>query len=156
MGLTAAQRDAVRHLGPYADAYDLPLALHQMEGLAVGTWSFARDGGATGDYNLKNIDGTNLVLPSGTLITNVVVVATTAVTSGGSMTVDVNANAANDCLAAEAVAGLTANARIQGIPDLATVADWVRLTADRTMSISLNTAAATAGVISVLFWFVNP
>lgn len=154
--LTADQRKELTKLSSATLKHDLGKQLHQTLGVAVGTWSYTRDGGAVGDYNLKDCNGADLKLPSGTLISNVVVVATTAVTSGGSLTLDVNSEAANDCLAATAVASLTANARIQGIPDVATVADWTRLTAERTLTISLNTAAATAGALTVFFWYLYP
>ena len=155
--LSAEQRDALNRMGPYASAYDLGKIIHQTQACAVGTWSYTRDGGATGtDYSLKDINGINLTIPSGAIITNCVLVATAAVTSSGSLTLDVNVEAANDCVAAAAKADMEINERVQGIPDTATVADWVRLTAERTPTITLNVAAATAGAVTVFFWYVIP
>ena len=120
-----------------------------------GNWNFTRDGGATGDFNLKGLDGVeNVVLPSGAIIVSQFVYVAAAVTSGGSLTLDINNNAANDGLAAQAVAGLTLAAKIQGIPDFGTLADSIVLTAERTLTISLNVAAATAGSLDVYTFYV--
>lgn len=122
---------------------------------AKGSWSFSRDGGAVGDINLKAADGvTTVVIPSGAVVLNVFCVSTTAVTSGGSLTLDLNCNAANDLLAATAVASLTTNAKIQGIPDFGTLGDAIITTADRTLTLSFNVAAATAGVLDVYVFYV--
>lgn len=120
-----------------------------------GNWKFSRDGGAVGDFNLKGLDGVETVkIPSGAFIVDCFVHAKAAVTSGGSLTLDVNAEAANDLLAGTAVASLSLNAKIKGIPDMATVADYVLTTAERTLTISLNVAAATAGELDVYVFYV--
>jgi hypothetical protein len=120
-----------------------------------GNWKFSRDGGAVSDITLKDADGVStLKIPSGALVMGVLVFAKSAVTSGGSLTLDVNVQSANDGLAGTAVASLTANAKIQGIPDFATVADYLVLTAERTPTISFNVAAATAGELDVYFFYV--
>jgi hypothetical protein len=120
-----------------------------------GNWKFTRDGGAVGDFNLKGLDGVeNVKIPSGAIIVNQFVFVKTAVTSGGSLTLDLNNNAANDGLAAAAVATLTLSAKIQGIPDFATMADAIVTTAERTLSLSFNVAAATAGELDVYTFYV--
>lgn len=129
--------------------------MSRVPSIAKGNWKFSRDGGAVATYNLKDMDGvSNIVIPSGAIIRNVYVHVVAAVTSGGSLTLDVNGNAANDLLAAAAVATLTLNAKLAGIPDFATVADHVILTADRTLTIDLNVEAATAGEINVYVDYV--
>jgi hypothetical protein len=153
--LTSAQRYALTRMNSTSLAQDLGLRLHHSVGCAVGTYSFARDGGATGDYNLKDANGNALKLPSGALITNVFVFANTAVTSGGAATIDLNSEAANDLLAAEGKASFSLNASVQGIPDWATVADYKLLTAERTMTLSVNTAALTAGYLTVFISYVQ-
>lgn len=139
---------AITRMNNTAYKYDLGKLVHGGH-TVLGTYSFTRDGGAVSDINLKDVNGNALVLPSGALIRNVTMHATTALTSGGSATIDLNAEAANDCAAAVAKATLSLNAVAIGIPDFATVADYVRLTADRTITISINTAALTAGAINV-------
>lgn len=120
-----------------------------------GNWKFSRDGGATGDYNLKGLDGVEVVkIPSGAIVVSQFFVAKAALTSGGAMTVDSNIEAANDGLAAEAVAGFTLGAKIQGVPDFGTLADSVVTTAERTLSISLNVAAALTGELDVYTFYV--
>ena len=119
-----------------------------------GNWKFSRDGGAVGDITLKGLDGVEtLSIPSGAIIVSAFVFVKTAVISGGLLTLDVNVEAANDCLAAQAVAGLTLSAKIQGVPDFGTLADSVVTTAARTPSVSLNVAAATAGELDVYFFY---
>lgn len=120
-----------------------------------GNWKFSRDGGAVGDYNLKGLDGVEtLVLPSGAIIVNAFVYVKAAVTSAGLLTLDLNSNAANDLLAATAVASLTLAALVQGIPTSGTLSSAVVLTADRTLTLSLNAFAATAGELDVYVSYV--
>lgn len=120
-----------------------------------GNWKFSRDGGAVGDFNLKGLDGVETVkIPTGAIILNAIVYVKAAVTSGGSLTLDVNSEAANDLLAGTAVASLTLAAKVAGIPDFATLADSVVTTAERTLTISLNVAAATAGELDVYVFYV--
>jgi hypothetical protein len=154
--LSAEQRDALNRMGPYASAYDLGKIIHQTQACAVGTWTYATAGGAVGNFNLKDINGVDLKIPSGAIITNVLIHATLALTSSGSATVDVNVEAADDCAAAVGKASLTLGANVQGIPDFATVGDYVTTTAERTPTISINTAAATAGTLAVYFWYLLP
>jgi hypothetical protein len=152
--LTTAQRYALTRMNSTALAQDLGLRLHHTTGCAVGTYSFTVSGGATGDYNLKDVNGNDLKLPSGAIVMNGFVHVTTAVTSSGSATLDFNLEAANDLLAAEAKTSFSSHANVQLIPDWATVADYVRTTAERTVSMSVNTAALTAGAVTVYLFYV--
>lgn len=151
--VTSSKRSALTRMNNTSYAVDLGVLMFG-RGCAVGTYKFSRDGGATGDVELKDINGNPLKLPSGVIIRNVTVHVTTAFTSGGSATLDLNSEAANDCLAAEGVASFSANAIIKGIPDVATVADYKRLTAERTMTMSINVAALTAGACTVYYDFL--
>jgi hypothetical protein len=120
-----------------------------------GSWKQSRDGGAVGDYVLKGLDGAeDVALPAGALVLSAVVLVKSALTSGGSLTLDLNLQAANDGLAAQALAGLTTGAKIQGIPDFGTLADSVVLTSEKKPSISINAAAATAGELDVYLFYV--
>ena len=141
---------------------DWPLAknavgdlVHKNMNCLKGNYKFSRDGGAVGDINLKDQDGVGLlVVPSGAVIVNAIVHVTTAFTSGGAATIDLNSEAANDLLAAGAVASFSSNAKIQGIPDFGTLADAVITTAARTLSLSVNVAALTEGEANVYVFYV--
>lgn len=128
--------------------------LHKAMNCVHGIWDFSVDGGAVGDFSLKDADGAVVKVPSGALVLNAIVHVKTACTSGGAATVDVQLEGANDILAAQAVAGLTLNAKIQGIPDFATLSDSLLTTAERTLQLSVNTAALTAGKIHVYVFYV--
>lgn len=154
--LGLALRDAFNKANDWVVAKNkLGSELSKVKNCVKGNWKFTRDGGAVGDINLKGLDGVEtVVIPSGAIITNAFVFVKTAVTSGGSLTLDLNSEAANDLLAGTAVASLTLNAKIQGVPDHATVADYKIMTADRTLTLSFNVAAATAGEIDVYVEYV--
>lgn len=154
--LSQEVRDALNKSNDWPSAkHKLGDLVHKNFNVVKGNWKFSRDGGATGDYNLKDQDGSSAVkIPSGAVILSAFVHVVSAVTSGGLLTLDVNSEAANDLLAAEAVANLTLGAKIQGVPDFGTLADSVVTTAERTLGISLNAAAATAGEINVYVFYV--
>lgn len=139
----------------HASKYQLGDILHGSFNVAKGNYKFSRDGGAVGNINLKDLDGVATVkIPASAVVLSAFVHTTTACTSGGSATVDVQIEAANDLLAAEAVASFSLGAKIQGIPDFGTLADSVVTTAERTLSISINTAALTAGEFNVYVFYV--
>jgi|688.fasta_scaffold947817_1 hypothetical protein len=120
-----------------------------------GSWKQSRDGGAVGDYQLKGLDGVEAIsLPEGAIVVSAFVRVKSAVTSLGALTLDLNIEAANDGLAAQALAGLTTGAKIQGIPDFGTLADSVVLTSEKKPSVSINAAAATAGEVDVYLFYV--
>ena len=106
----------------------------------IGVYDFAVDGGAIGDYVLFK-------LPDNTIITNVLFdVVTAFVSTGGTGTVALKANAANDLLSA--VDADTLSAIHAGIP-VGTAATSVKLTADRDITLSIATAVMTAGKVVV-------
>jgi len=130
----------------------LGLLLKEQLGVAIGNYSFAVQGGAVGTINLKDGDGKDLKLPANALIKNVVIDVITQPTSGGSATIAVTAVSSGDLLAALAVGSFTG--RIQGIPDDATVADMIKLSSEKTISIAVAVAALTAGKFNVLVEYV--
>lgn len=154
--LSASVKDALNKSNDWVSAKNkLGDLVHGSFNVAKGNWKFSRDGGAVGDFNLKDSDGTTSVkVPSGAIILSAMVYVKEAVTSGGALTLDVNSEAANDLLAATAVGSLTLAAKIQGVPDFGTLADSVVATAERTLTISLNVAAATAGELDVYVFYV--
>lgn len=120
-----------------------------------GNWKFSRDGGEVGDYSLKGLDGSAPVaLPAGAIVVSAFLYVKSQVTSGGALTLDLNIEAANDGLAAQALAGLATGAKIQGVPDFGTLSDSVVLTSEKAPSISINVAAATAGEVEVYLFYV--
>jgi hypothetical protein len=72
----------------------------------------------------------------------------TACTSGGSATIAIQALAAEDILAATAVASFSLNALLDVVP-VGTAATMIRCTAATQLTFVIATAALTAGVISV-------
>lgn len=102
----------------------------------IGVYDFSVDTGAVADYVLFK-------LPDNTIITNVIIDVVTAFTStGGIGTIALKANAANDLLSA--IDADTLSAIHAGIP-VGTAATSVKLTADRDITLSVATAALTAG-----------
>jgi hypothetical protein len=138
-----------------ANQMQLGKLMHRTTSVVKGSYSFARDGGAVGYITLKDQDGvTPLTIPSGALILNSLVYVTTAVLSGGAATVGVGLEADNDIFNATAKASLSIGAKIVGIPDYATAADYLKLTADRSFRLKVGTAALTAGVLDYYVWYV--
>jgi hypothetical protein len=128
--------------------------INEQVGCLIGTYRFSRDGGAVGDITLKNDQGVAVTLPTGATVLSVFTRARAALTSGGSATIDLNLNSANDLLAASAYGDHTLGAKVQGIPDLGTLADSVTTTAERTLTMSINVAALTAGALDVYVMYV--
>lgn len=129
----------------------LGLAMKEQLGVAIGNYSFAVQGGAIGTISLKDGDGQVLKLPANALIKNVVIDVITSPTSGGSATIAVTAVSSGDLKAATAVASFTG--KLQGIPDNV-VANMIKLSSEKTISIAIATAALTAGKFNVLVEYV--
>jgi hypothetical protein len=156
-GITNAKRQQLDRMNSSALANDLGTELASCVKVVYGSYSFARDGGATGDYFLLGKDGERVYLPSGTIITDVFVHAATAGASGGSATIDLDSLAANDLLSAEAIASFSTDALVEGIPLWKTGSStWVRLTSEKPLKMSINTAALTAGVFRVYVTCIVP
>jgi hypothetical protein len=113
-------------------------------------YDFAVDGGAVGDIALRGEQ-----IPSGAIITDVLINVETVLTSGGAATVALKAESAADLNIADAISGApwsTAGAK-RGDLDADTAP--VKTTADRTITATVATAALTAGKFSVLVTFVE-
>lgn len=123
-------------------------------GCLKGTYRFSRDGGAVSTITLKDDNGVAVSLPSKAIVLSVIVHTVAACTSGGAATIDLNLEAANDLLNAEAVASFSSGALVAGIPDFATLTDAVKTTATRTLSVSINVAALTAGSLNVFLTYI--
>jgi len=100
-------------------------------------YDYSKDGGATGALTLFTA-GCNMV------VHKVIAKVQTACTSGGSATVALCTNGAGaEFMAATAVASLTSNAVIDGVPS----AGAVYVASGTTVDVLIGTAALTAGKI---------
>lgn len=120
----------------------LGLVAHRGKGCLKVVWDFAVQGGAIGTLKLLDDVGNAAILPNKTIITGVYCDFSTACTSGGSATIGLVANSANDLLTATAVASCTG--LVAGTP-VSTAATAVKLTADRQISLVIAVAALTNG-----------
>lgn len=109
-------------------------------------YDFAVQGGAIGAINLKDENGGNATIPDNAIIQHVLIDVITAPTSGGSATLAIDAQSAGDLRTALAVASFTGI--LAGNP-VDTAASAIKLTADRAVTLTVATAALTAGVFNV-------
>lgn len=120
--------------------------------MARAIYDFSVDGGAISTITPKK----TATLPKNAVIVGGNVNVTTAVTSAGSATLSVGTSAGSSAtalLAATAKASLSANALLNAVPVFATP---VKLSAQGDITVSVATAALTAGVVEVtLFYFVT-
>jgi hypothetical protein len=107
---------------------------------AKAEYDFAVDGGDVGDIAL------GVTIPDNAIIVGGFVEGITQVTSGGSATAAVKLQSAADVLAATGKAALTGTAVI---PAAAVLAAPFKLTAARVVTITVATAAITAGKFNV-------
>jgi hypothetical protein len=117
--------------------------LSPMKYVADFRYDFAKDGGAVGDIELGPY------LPVNAIITSGMIHVETAATSGGSATVALKVNTAEDVLAATAVGSLTLNALLDVVP-VGTAATAIRTTALKKLTMSIAVASLTAGKIRVI------
>jgi predicted RecA/RadA family phage recombinase len=117
------------------------------------TYNFAVDGGAEGTITPAE----NVTIPAQTVLLASLVNSTTAVTSGGSATVEIGTTAgssATSILGSTAKATLSANALIEGA---VTPAAPVKMSAAGQVQLTVGVAALTAGVIEIELWgFISP
>lgn len=146
--LSQSLHKLVTLMGDSVEAGTLQFGSFNAGGLAVATYDFAVNGGAVGDIALS------LVLPNKALILDGMVYVETACTSGGSATVALKLQSGADIMAATAVASLTTNALINVVP-VGTAATALRLTAQRTLTVTVGTAALTAGKLHAFLRYVQ-
>lgn len=106
---------------------------------AKAEYDFAVDGGDVGDISL------GVTIPDNAIIASGFVEGITAVTSGGSATVAIKLESAADVLNATAKGSFTAT----GVIPCTVAAAPFKLTAQRTVTITVATAALTAGKFNV-------
>lgn len=118
---------------------------------ARARWDFSVDGGAVGAISI----GPTGQIPAGAYITHGFVEVDTAVTSGGSGTLAIHVEAADDIVAAAAVSGAPwSTTGLKSIVPVATGATTKKTTAARTITATVATAALTAGVVDVVLFYV--
>lgn len=122
--------------------------------VARGDYSFATDGGAVSTIALTG----STFIPSGAIITGGFIEVTTTLTSGGAATIAVGVETTTDIVTAVAVASWTAG-RKNILPALTsgalTAATTVKTTAARDISVTIATAALTAGVFKVVLYYIE-
>ncbi len=145
------------------------VCLPSSPGSATGTWrktsqngmrvgyalySFAVDGGAVATITPV----TNSTIPANAIIVGVIANPITALTSGGSATIAIGTSAGSSTTAlkaATAVASYTIDAVMAGAP-VFTAGSAVKLSAAGFITITVATAALTAGVMEVFVFYVVP
>jgi hypothetical protein len=121
---------------------------------AKGTWSYADQGGAVGQVTLHDAQGRAVTLPSGAIITDCMIDVVTQPTSGTSTaTLSFDSEAAGDLKTATAVTGYTTSSRKACIP-VGTAAASIKLTAQRSIKMTIASEAVTAGKVNVWVQYV--
>lgn len=116
-------------------------------GTVKATYDFTVHGGVIGDNTL------DLKLPDNAIVYGGLIDVVTAPTSGGSATVALKIEGAADLLAATAIASVTG--QLDTVPD-GTATNAVKLTEERTLTMTVATAALTAGKFNIfLNYFIS-
>lgn len=123
---------------------------------AVFEYDFAVDGGAVGAINMRPVTSSQSPVPSAAIIDNATIEVLTVPTSAGAATISVGVEAAGDVQAAAAISGApwSTVGRKNGTPQSG--ATSVKTTAARTPSITVGTAALTAGKLRLLIDYIDP
>ena len=123
--------------------------------IAHAQYSFANDAGVQGLIT----PGFNFTIPANSVIYNVLLCSTTAVTSAGSATVSVgltSPSAAASLVAATAKATWAAGAIVQGIPVPQTASSWIKVLGTPSQAtVTIATADLTAGIIEIYVHYIE-
>lgn len=121
---------------------------------ASGEYDFAVDGGAVSTITLRSSNSLGNAVGIGSVILGGYIEVDTLVTSGGAATMGVNSEAAGDLLAATVVSGApwSTTGRKSIIP-VFTGATTVKTTAARALTVTIATAALTAGKFRVVVFY---
>lgn len=116
--------------------------------VAHATYSFAVDGGAVSTIT----PASTAALPNKAIIIGGTINFTTAVTSGGSATIAIGTSAGSSTTS---ILGATAKASATGLLNsAATLASPVELTAAGSITVTVATAALTAGVAEIYVYYI--
>ncbi len=135
-----------RFMGPVAFSTLLGTKLQQMHNTAVGIYDFSLVGGAQGDLS------TGIVLPNKAIVRRAFYDVLTQPTSGGSATVAFKVQSAADLKTATAIASWTTGIK-DGALDGA-VANYIKLTAERTVYATVAASDLLSGKIKVFVDYV--
>lgn len=125
------------------------LVVGQKKWVLKGTYDFSLQGGAgSTTYNLRNQYANALKLPKGAIIHNCVIDVVTAPTTAGSASITIGTGQSTNDLKVSASTG-TFSGLMACVP-VGTAATSIKLTADRTPTLSVVGSALTAGKINVL------
>lgn len=113
-------------------------------------YDFAVDGGAVGTITMRNDDSTGNSVPNGSVVTGGYVDVETSALSGTG-TIAITLESAGDVLAATGQAGLTAGRK--SIIPAGTGATSIKTTAARSITLTIATAAFTAGKLRVVLFY---
>ena len=128
--------------------------LHRTLNCVNARYDFSVHGGAVGTINLDDEDGNNIVLPSGAIIWDGVIDILTGMTStGNNGTIALDSNAAGDLKAA--VDADTLSGRVATIP-VGTAAASIKLTADRTLTVTIATNPLLTGKFDLYLFYMFP
>ena len=105
-------------------------------------WDFDSDGGAVGDIGL------GVVVPAGTIILDGIINVLDPITSDGAATIALKVEGAADILVA-VVLGTIGGLGLYDVVPVGTAATMVKATVDRTITLTVATAALTAGFLVV-------
>ena len=118
----------------------------------IATYDFAVLGGAQATVSLKDANtGLDAKLPSGAVISTVMIDTITPFVSGGSATIAIGAVSTTDLKGALAYGSYTGI--VAGVP-VGSAATSIKLTADKTVTATIATANVTAGKINVLIEYI--
>jgi len=156
--LPDATKYALDHSSGPALKYGLGTQLSNTRNLAVGKYSYAVQGGAVGnisllnDLNAGNVASNYTTIPDNAIIQNAWVDVLTQPTSSSAASIKVELVNDGDILGSTAKASFTG--MLQGIPDAATIGDWIKLSADKVLKIEVVTTALTAGKFNVYIEYI--
>ena len=115
----------------------------QVERVAHFEYDFAKYGGAIGNITL-----TDDVIPDDALITRGAIHVKTAVV-GASATIDLFVNSAGDVYDEAAITNFSLAANLVVVPVPQTASTWIKTTAKKNLTMTIGTAALTAGKFEV-------
>jgi hypothetical protein len=117
-----------------------------------GNYSFAVDAGAVGPITLRSNDG---AIPNGSIVVGGFLDVTGAFTTSASGEAAIAVNSAGDLVAATVVSG--APYSTTGLKDLVVDASGstaIKLTADRSPTLTISVGAITAGICRLVLFYV--
>lgn len=149
--VSQSKRDTLYYLNQgNAIAAGLNEELDRSEKVVCLEYDFANDGGAVGDITLKRADGTTYATEEDCIVTKVLAHEVTALTSGGSATVTLEAGSTGLTGALAFDSGFTGLDNLT----LAGSADAIAVDANQTLQIAVGTAALTAGKVRFYIYMV--